>query len=111
MFKPSFFWIKIMYKFPIFLTIKKPNYRQFSVAGFTAVLKPTAFDGKNFMTWKAKMVLWLTVMHFYHVVEGNPENLTPDLETKFRAADNLLRGVVICALHSKYEKKIQILHI
>jgi hypothetical protein len=44
------FWIKIMRKFSIFLTIQKPNYRQFSVTGFAVVLKPTAFDGKHFMT-------------------------------------------------------------
>jgi hypothetical protein len=43
-------------------------------------------------------------MHSYHVAEGKPENLTADEESKFRAADNLFRGVVICALHSKYEK-------
>jgi hypothetical protein len=43
-------------------------------------------------------------MHCYHVAEGKPENLTPDEETKFRAADNLFRGAVICALHRKYEQ-------
>jgi hypothetical protein len=91
-------------KFPRFLTFQKPNYRQFSVAGFAAVLKPTTFDGKNFMTWHAKMELWLTTMHGYHVAEGKPENLTVDEKSKFWAADNLFRGVVICALHSKYEK-------
>jgi hypothetical protein len=93
-----------MRKLSRFLTIQKPNFRQFSVTGFDAVLQPTAFDGKNFMTWKTKMVLWLTAMHCYHVVEGKPENLTPDEDTKFRAADNPFRGAVICALHSKYEK-------
>jgi hypothetical protein len=98
------FWIKIMRKLSRFLTIEKSNFRQFSVTGFAAVLKPTAFDGKNFMTWKAKMVLWLTAMHCYHVAEGKPENLNPDEETKFRAADNLFRGAGICAMQSKYEK-------
>jgi hypothetical protein len=78
---------------------------QFFIIGIDVVLKPTAFDGKNFMTWKTKMVLWLTAMHCYHVAEGKPESLTPDEETKFRAADNLVfRGTVIFALHSKYEK-------
>jgi hypothetical protein len=41
--------IKIMRKLSRFLTFQKPNYMQFSVTGFAAVLKPTAFDGKNFM--------------------------------------------------------------
>jgi hypothetical protein len=104
MFKPSFFWIKIMCKLRSFLTIQKPNYRPFSITGFVVVLKTTAFDGKSFMTWKEKMVLWLTAMHCYHVAEGKPKNLTPNEETKFWAADKLFRGVVICALHSKYER-------
>jgi hypothetical protein len=56
-----------MSKLPSFLTIQKPNYMQFSITGFAAVLKPTTFDGKNFMTWCAKMELWLTAMHCYHV--------------------------------------------
>jgi hypothetical protein len=43
-------------------------------------------------------------MHCYLVAEGKPENLTPDEETKFRAANNLFKGAVICALRSKYEK-------
>ena len=52
-----YFWIKWTIKMPIFLTIQKPNVRQFSVSGFAAALKPNNFDGKNFMIWRAKMVL------------------------------------------------------
>ena len=44
-----FFWIKLIMKLPKFLTIQKPNVRQFSVSGFAAALKPNNFDGKNFM--------------------------------------------------------------
>jgi hypothetical protein len=40
---------KMIWKMPIFLTIQKPNVRQFSVRGFAAVLKPDPFDGKNFL--------------------------------------------------------------
>ena len=61
-----YFWIKLTMKMPNFLTIQKPNVRQFSVSGFTAALKPNNFDGKNFMIWHAKMVLWLTTMNCYH---------------------------------------------
>jgi hypothetical protein len=43
-------------------------------------------------------------MHCYHVANGKAENLTVDEESIFRAADNLFRGAMICALHSKYEK-------
>ena len=42
-------------KMPIYLTIQKPNIRQFSVSGFAAALKPNNFDGRNFMIWRAKM--------------------------------------------------------
>jgi hypothetical protein len=68
------------------------------------MLKPTAFDGKNFMTWHAKMELWLTNMHCNHVTEVKPENLADDEESKFRVVDNLFRGTMICAIHCKYEK-------
>ena len=51
-----FFWIKLIMKMPKFLTIQKPNVRQFSVSDFAAALKPNNFDGKNFMIWRAKMV-------------------------------------------------------
>jgi hypothetical protein len=68
---------------PSFVKIKKPNSRNFFVTGFAAVLKPTDFDGNNFMTWRAKMELWLTAMNCYHVVEGKPDNLTADEESKF----------------------------
>jgi hypothetical protein len=47
--------IKMIWKLPNYLTIQKPNYKHFSVRGFTAVLKLDPFDGKNFLIWKAKM--------------------------------------------------------
>ena len=74
---------------PNYLTIQKPNVRQFSISGFAAALKPNNFDGKNFMIWHAKMVLWLTTMNCYHAVQGKTEQFTPEEERKFLAADNL----------------------
>jgi hypothetical protein len=71
------------------LTFQKPNIRQFSLSGFAVALKPNAFDGKNFMIWHVRMKLWLTAMSCYHVTQGKPENLAPEDEPKFRAADNL----------------------
>ena len=41
--------IKMTWKLPNILTIKKPNYRHFSIRGFVAMLKPDPFDGKNFL--------------------------------------------------------------
>ena len=70
-----YFWIKLTMKMPNFLTIQKPSVRQFSVSGFAAVLKPNNFDGKNFMIWRAKMVLWLTAMNCYHAAQGKPNSL------------------------------------
>ena len=35
--------------------------------------------------------------------QGKPEQFTPEEEQKFLAANNLFRGTVISALHSKYE--------
>jgi hypothetical protein len=43
-------------------------------------------------------------MNCYHAAQGWPENLAPEDEPKFQAADNLFRGDVISALHPKYEK-------
>ena len=67
-------------KMPKYLTIQKPNNRKFSVSGFAAALKPNNFDGKNFMIWCAKMVLWLTAMKCYHATQGKPEQFTPEDE-------------------------------
>jgi hypothetical protein len=53
---------------------------------------------------RARMELWLTTMSCYHVAQEKPENLAPEDEPKFRVTDNLFRGAVISALHSKYEK-------
>ena len=82
---------------PKFLTIQKPNVRQFSVSGFAAALKPNNFDGKNFM-------IWCAAMNYYHAAQGKPEQFTSEEEQKFLAADNLFRGTMISALHSKYKK-------
>ena len=41
-----YFWIKLTMKMPNYLTIQKPNVRQFSISGFAAALKPNNFDGK-----------------------------------------------------------------
>jgi len=73
------------------------------------VLKPDPFDGKNFLIWKAKMELWLTVMSCYHATEDKPANLSPEDEAKFKADDNLFRGAVISALDTKFQKSYIIL--
>jgi hypothetical protein len=101
--------IKMIWKMPIILTIQKPNVRHFSVRGFAVVLKSDPFDGKNFLIWKAKMELWLTVISCFHVAEGMPADLPPEDEAKFKAEDNLFRGAVISALDSKFQKRYIIL--
>ena len=85
-----------------FLTIQKPNIRNFSVSGFAATLKPDHFDGSNYKRWRVRMILWLTTMSCYHATEEKPEQFTPEEKQKFLAADNLFRGNVISALDKKY---------
>jgi hypothetical protein len=41
-----FFRIKLTWKMSKYLTIQKPNTKQFSLRGFAAALKPNSFDGK-----------------------------------------------------------------
>jgi len=76
-------------KMPKFLTVQKPDIRQFCVNGFVAALKPNDFDGTNYKIWRAKIVLWLTAMNCYHMAQAKPEQFTPEEEQKFLAADNL----------------------
>ena len=88
------FWIKFNMKIPKFLIIQKPDIRQFSISGFAAALKPDDFDGTNYKRWRAKMVLWLTAMNWYHAAQGKPEQFTPEEEQRFMAIDNRFRGAV-----------------
>jgi len=76
-------------KIPKFLTIQKPDIRQFSLSGFAAALKPNDFDGTNYKRWRAKMVLWLTPMNCYHIAQGKPKQLATEDEQKFADADNM----------------------
>ena len=41
-----YFWIKLTMKIPNYLTIQKPNVRQFFISGFAAALKPNNFDAR-----------------------------------------------------------------
>jgi hypothetical protein len=56
--------IKMTWELPIFLTFQKPNIRHLSVRCFDVVLKPSPFDGKNFLIWKAKM----EIVAYYNVL-------------------------------------------
>ena len=76
---------------------------QFSVNGFAAALKPNDFNRTNYKTWRAKMVPWLIAMNCYHAAQGKPEQFISEEEEKLKVADNLFRGAMISALHSKYE--------
>jgi hypothetical protein len=48
------------------------------------------------------MELWLTAMSCFHAAEGKPVNLPPEIEAKFKAEDNLLRGAVISCKALKF---------
>jgi hypothetical protein len=97
------FWIKLKLKMSISPTIKKPDFRHFSVSGFAMALKPSEpFHGTFYKRWRSKMILWLTAMNCYHAVQGKPKQFTPEEERMFDVADNLFRGVVIGAFTNKY---------
>ncbi len=93
------FWIKIYRIMTKFSTIQK-IYRSFSVVGFTASLKPHAFDGSNYKRWKARALLWLTAMQCFFVSRGKPSEppLSPEEEAKFEAAEFLFCGALISVL-------------
>jgi hypothetical protein len=93
------FGIKICHKMPKSLTIQKLDCcDRLSVTSFAAALKPNAFDGSNYKRWRDRMILWLIAMNIIHVVNGKPEQFTPEEEQVFMAVDNLFRGVVISVL-------------
>jgi hypothetical protein len=79
----------LIWKLLKYLTIQRSSVRQFSISGFAASLKPSPFDGKNYMIWHAKMELRCTAMSCFHARLGERENLTPDEGAKFLATDNL----------------------
>jgi hypothetical protein len=93
------FGIKICRKMPKNLTIQKLDCcDRLLVTSFAAALKPNTFDGSNYKRWCDRMILWLTAMNIIHVANGKPEQITPEEEQAFMAADNLVRGVVISVL-------------
>src|SRR6266540_3808451 len=93
------FGIKIYRILPKFLTIQKPDsVNRLSVASFVASIKPNTFDGSNYKRWRERVTLWLTAMNIMHVVQGKPEQYTPEFESAFDADDNLFRGAIISVL-------------
>src|SRR6266498_1641314 len=93
------FGIKIYRILPKFLTIQKPDpVNRLSVASFAASIKPNTFDGSNYKRWRERVTLWLTAMNIMHVVQGKPEQYTPEYESAFDADDNLFRGAIISVL-------------
>ncbi|XP_066167044.1 uncharacterized protein [Oryza sativa Japonica Group] len=99
MFIVLIFWIKICRIITKFPTIQKLD-RSFLVVSFAASLKPHAFDGSNYKKWKARALLWLTVMQCFFVSRGKPSEppLFPEEEAKFEATDCLFRGALISVL-------------
>jgi ABC-type lipopolysaccharide export system ATPase subunit len=83
--------IKMYRKLPIYLTIQKPYYvDRLSVTSFAATLKPNVFDGSNYKRWKQRVTHLLTTMSIMHVIQGKPEQFSPEEEKAFEEADNLL---------------------
>jgi hypothetical protein len=90
--------IKMYRKLHNYLTIQK-HYLvdRLSVASFAATLKPNVFDGSNCKRWKQRVTYWLTTMSIMHVIQGKPEQFSPE-EKAFEAADNLFLGAILSVL-------------
>ncbi|TKC13488.1 hypothetical protein FA727_23550, partial [Robertmurraya kyonggiensis] len=81
-------------------TIQKPDFSdnyfdRFSVAQFASSIKPNTFDGTNFVSWRERMVLWLTTMGIMDVAQGKPEQCTSEQGSAFEVKDNLFRGCIL----------------
>jgi len=87
------FGIKLCLKVPIFLTIQKSDFvNRLSVASFASLIKPPPFTGSNYMRWREWAILWFTVMHMMHVIEGKPSQYTLEEERASETSDNHFRG-------------------
>ena len=65
--------IKSYGKLPIFPTIEKPYYRQFTPSGFATSMRPPMFEGVHYKRWRARAVLWFQTMSCYDATLGKPE--------------------------------------
>ena len=98
-----FLWIKLIGKLLIYLTIQKPYmFRQFSIQGFAAALKPSPFTGVHFKRWQTKTILWLIAMNVYWVAGGTPNGtITPEQEKAFRDATTVFVGAILSVIGDK----------
>uniref|UniRef100_A0A8R7QMW9 Uncharacterized protein n=1 Tax=Triticum urartu TaxID=4572 RepID=A0A8R7QMW9_TRIUA len=92
-----YYWIKLIEQLLTFSTIQKPNmFRQFSIHGFAAALKPAPFTGTYFKRWQTKTVLWLMAMNVSWVAGITPTGtIAPEQEKAFREATIVFVGCVL----------------
>ena len=80
----------------------KKYFRQFPPVGFAASMRPPAFDGVKYKTWRARATLWFETMKYFHAAKGKPEGeLSPEEEKAFQEADTLLRAAILSILGDK----------
>jgi hypothetical protein len=109
----------IMEIVPNYLTIQKPNCRQFpklSMAGFTDALRPDKFTSMHFKRWQYKVELWLTMIKVFPISKGKPEGIISDKDQKkFEEANIVFVGCILSILtdrlcdvfmHIKYGKEL-----
>ena len=88
----------MLLKISKFLTIQKRD-RQFSIVGFTSMLKPNVTEGTHYKRWRQRCILWLTAMHCYFIVEPRAVGLhTPDEERAFKHADTTFKAAILSVL-------------
>jgi len=86
--------------------------RQFLTAGFATLLNPSPFTGVHFKRWQTKIILWLTAMIVYWVMDGKPGGtltggtLSAKQERAFRDATVLFVGGVISVIGDKFVGRV-----
>ena len=90
-------WCK-MTKYP---TIQKLD-RSFPSGSFAASIRPPPLKdgGSNYKIWRSRCMLWLTAMRCEHAIQGKRTEppLSPEEESKFSEADNLLKLSLISVI-------------
>lgn len=98
-----YLWIKSIQKLPNFPTIQKPYLcRKFSMTSFKTTIKLTPFIGVNFKRWQTRVILWLTAIKVYWVVDDLLEGIVdPEKDRLFKEASIIFIGVVLSVLGDK----------
>ena len=92
----SYFLNKLNMIFPIFVTIQKHAYGQFSSVGFAGLLKLLLFEGTHYKRWHQKTILWLSSMNCFHVMSEQAVGVqTSDADRAFQHANTTCKAALL----------------